>query len=112
VLTGGMTHHLAHHLRPAAARQQLPMIHVRTATALAAEAAEPLRDFPTLLAAVRGHGTRLRELGRSDRPSPIGWAPVRASLVRQGLGTLPSWGATTERPTDQWRAIWRPSDSP
>jgi linoleoyl-CoA desaturase len=77
-LTGGMTHHLAHHLRPAAARHQLPMIHVRTAAALADEAAEPLRDFPTLRAAVRGHGARLRELGRSDRPSPIGAPAMRS----------------------------------
>jgi len=57
------------------------MIHVRTATALANEAAEPLRDFPTLRAAVRGHGARLRELGRSDRPSPIGALAMRSDRL-------------------------------
>lgn len=62
-LTGGLTHHLAHHLRPVADRAALPELH-RTAVPLVAERAGATAvEFPTLASAVHGHWSRLRELG-------------------------------------------------
>lgn len=66
-LTGGMTHHLAHHLRPVAPRADLPTLH-KTVVATAVKAAQaPLVEYPTLLSAVRGHQWQLKELDKPDR---------------------------------------------
>lgn len=62
-LTGGMTHHLAHHLRPVAARSALPGLHGTTVREVAAAAGVPVVEYPTLTSAVVGHWRRLRELG-------------------------------------------------
>lgn len=62
-LTGGMTHHLAH-LRPVAARSELPALHSTVVQDVAAQFSTPVREFATFRAAVRGHCARLRELGR------------------------------------------------
>lgn len=62
-LTGGMTHHLAHHLRPVAPRHELPALH-RTVVLEATLATGLLQvEYPTLISATRSHWRRLRELG-------------------------------------------------
>lgn len=61
--TGGMTHHLAHHLRPAALRSQLPALHNTTVRRVAADSGLAVSDYPTFTAAVVAHHHRLRELG-------------------------------------------------
>ena len=67
-LTGGMTHHLAHHLRPVAARSELPALHETVVQDVAAQSSTPVREFASLRQAVRGHQARLRELGRNVEP--------------------------------------------
>ena len=70
-LTGGMTHHLAHHLRPVAVRSTLPELHRTLVQDLAEQVGEPVHDYPTLRAAVGGHFRRMRELGRPEQvPAP------------------------------------------
>jgi linoleoyl-CoA desaturase len=61
--TGGMTHHLAHHLRPAALRSQLPALHDTTVRQLVATTGLTLSEYPTFTAAVVAHHRRLRQLG-------------------------------------------------
>jgi linoleoyl-CoA desaturase len=61
--TGGMTHHLAHHLRPGASRSQLPTLHATTVRQLVTDTGLPLSEYPTFRAAVLAHHHRLRELG-------------------------------------------------
>lgn len=65
-VTGGMTHHLAHHLRASAARAELPALHKTTVAEAVAAAGTPLVEYPSLRAAVQGHWRVLRELGRPD----------------------------------------------
>lgn len=72
--TGGLTHHLAHHLRPVALRSELPALHDTTVQTVVAASGEPLAEFPTFRAAVAAHYRRLQELGtpaadRSARPA-------------------------------------------
>lgn len=62
-LTGGLTHHLVHHLRPVAPRGQLPELHRALAAELAVSGREPV-VLPTVRDAVSGHYRRLKELGR------------------------------------------------
>jgi linoleoyl-CoA desaturase len=61
--TGGMTHHLAHHLRPSAPRSQLPALHATTVRQLVTQSGLASSEYPTFAAAVRAHHRRLRELG-------------------------------------------------
>lgn len=63
-LTGGLTHHLAHHLRPVAVRSELPGLHRTVVRDVVAATGEPLVEYPTLRAAVAGHWRALRVLGR------------------------------------------------
>jgi linoleoyl-CoA desaturase len=67
-LTGGMTHHLAHHIRPVAPRSELPVLHATKVAELVAASGLPQVEYPTFASAVHGHCVRLRELGqpRSD----------------------------------------------
>lgn len=62
-LTGGMTHHLAHHLRATAPRGELPRLHTTTVAEMAAASGSPVVEYPTLLSAVAGHWRALRDLG-------------------------------------------------
>lgn len=82
-LTGGMTHHLAHHLRATAPRVQLPALHGTTAADAAAASGSALVEYRTTSSAVRGHWRALRTLGQ-----PPG----------AGLETKPS-GLARARPT-------------
>lgn len=63
--TGGMTHHLAHHLRPSAPRSQLPALHATTVRQLVTRSGLALSEYSTFTAAVLAHHRRLRELGAS-----------------------------------------------
>ncbi len=65
-LTGGMTHHLAHHLRPVAVRSELPRLHETVVRDVVASTGLHHVEFPSLHTAVAGHWRRLRELGRPD----------------------------------------------
>ena len=62
--TGGLTHHLAHHLRPVALRSELPALHVTAVRDVVAATGVPLSEYPTFCAAVVAHFRRLQELGR------------------------------------------------
>lgn len=77
-LTGGMTHHLAHHLRATAPRGELPVLHKTTVAEVVAASGSPLVEYPTLLSAVQGHWRVLRALGR---PAPT---IVATSGTRRG----------------------------
>lgn len=64
--TGGMTHHLAHHLRATAPRGELPVLHRTTVAEVVSKSGEPITEYPTLRAAVGGHRRALAALGRPD----------------------------------------------
>jgi linoleoyl-CoA desaturase len=69
-LTGGLTLHLAHHLRPLALRSELPELQ-RTVVAEVVEASGLEQSvYPGLFRAVVGHWRRLRELGRPELVLP------------------------------------------
>jgi linoleoyl-CoA desaturase len=63
-LSGGMSHHLAHHLRPVAVRSELPELHRTVVQQAAARTGLPVVEFPTFRSAVVGHRQRLHQLGR------------------------------------------------
>jgi linoleoyl-CoA desaturase len=69
-ITGGMTHHLAHHLKPVAPRYELPTLHRTLVRELAEKAGEPLIDYPSLTQATIGHYRRLKELGAAPQTPP------------------------------------------
>lgn len=62
-LTGGLTHHHVHHLRPHVPRSAFATLHADLVRAIAAEHDLPLVEFPTFGAAVAGHFRMLRQLG-------------------------------------------------
>ncbi|HEX3706992.1 MAG TPA: fatty acid desaturase [Mycobacteriales bacterium] len=62
-VTGGLTHHHVHHLRPHAPRSTFSTLHVDLIAPMAVEHQLPLIEFPTLSAAVAGHFRSLRQLG-------------------------------------------------
>ena len=66
-LTGGMTHHVAHHLRPIARRAELPAITATAVKTLAINNGLVPVEFATIGSAVLGHVVRLRELGYPQR---------------------------------------------
>lgn len=64
--SGGLTHHLAHHLRPLALRSELPLLQETVVAEFVAASGlqeSVYRSFPQALA---GHFRRLRELGQPD----------------------------------------------
>ena len=73
-LTGGMTHHLAHHLRPVAVRSELPRLHDTVVRDVAKAAGLPLVEYRTLAQAMAGHRRRLYQLGHAAAPAagPVG----------------------------------------
>jgi len=77
-LSGGMTHHLAHHLRPVAVRSELPRLHATVVRDVVAGSGVPLVEYGTLMQAVAGHYRRLRQLGRpASAPCVAGGADQR-----------------------------------
>lgn len=81
-LTGGLTHHLAHHLRPVAVRSELPRVHRTTVRELAATTGIAVVEYATLRQAAAAHWRRLRALGQPDlvplRAVTAGGSPGRA----------------------------------
>lgn len=78
-LTGGLTHHLAHHLRPIAPRAELPALHKTHVVDVARAAGVPVIEYPNLATAVRGHLRQLKVLGEpgpEPRRTPAADAPV------------------------------------
>jgi linoleoyl-CoA desaturase len=67
-LTGGLTHHLAHHLRPLATRKELRTLHSRMAGGQASRGMKVV-EFRTLRAALHGHGMALKQLGTLSVPA-------------------------------------------
>jgi len=62
-ITGGLTHHLAHHLRPAASRKDLRQLHIALIDGIRSTSTTPPVEFATLRAALRGHIHALKQLG-------------------------------------------------
>jgi linoleoyl-CoA desaturase len=71
-LTGGLTHHHVHHLRPHLPRSTFRERHLDLVVPTALAQQLPLVEFPTLRAAVAGHFRELRRLGT---------APYGATMV-------------------------------
>jgi linoleoyl-CoA desaturase len=79
-LTGGMTHHLAHHLRPMALRSELPELQTTTVAEVVAASGLPEVVYPSFGSAVRHHYLRLRELGQPGVSTVrVAEEPVRAN---------------------------------
>jgi linoleoyl-CoA desaturase len=82
VLTGGMTHHHVHHLRPLALRSEFPRLHETLVRQAASASGVTVSEYPTFAAAVVGHARRLRELGQE------GVSVVqRRALITDGIAT-------------------------
>jgi linoleoyl-CoA desaturase len=79
-LTGGLTHHLAHHLRPIAPRADLPTLHNTLVMDIAKTAGVPVTVYPNLSTAVRGHLRTLRVLGE-PAPEPLRTAAADVPLT-------------------------------
>ncbi|GAA3606241.1 hypothetical protein GCM10022223_22640 [Kineosporia mesophila] len=75
-LTGGMTHHLAHHLKPVAPRHQLPQLHTTVVAKVVQASGLPHVEYPTLTSATISHYRRLKELGHSDGGPPVVTGPT------------------------------------
>lgn len=87
-LTGGLTHHLAHHLRPLATRRELRNLHSRMAEGGEHRPATGIVEFETLRAALRGHGRALKRLGMPAPVNVADWfdrSPVKLLSTEQGL---------------------------
>ena len=68
--TGGLTHHLAHHLRPVALRSELPRLHDTAVQDVVRSTGVAQSEYPTFSAAVAAHYRRLRELGTPAPAAP------------------------------------------
>lgn len=83
-LTGGLTHHQVHHLRPHAPRSAFAQLHVEMVVPTAQERSLPVHEFPTLRSAVVGHFRTMRELGglspEADRTSCRGTSSRRRAM--------------------------------
>lgn len=77
-LSGGLSLHLAHHLRPVAVRSELPEIHRTVVQQAALRTGLPSVEFPTFRAAVVGHRRRLQEL---SHPAPVVAPPAERVLA-------------------------------
>ncbi|GAB3242727.1 fatty acid desaturase family protein [Kineosporia babensis] len=83
-LTGGMTHHLAHHLKPVAPRHQLPQLHTTVVEKVVRASGLPHVEYPTLTSATISHYRRLKELGRTDGGPPVVTGPTAAGAPAGG----------------------------
>lgn len=101
-ITGGMTHHLAHHLRATAPRGEFPELQRTTVADVVAASGVEQTEYPTLLAAVRGHRRALAELGlpttvvRRPNAAASGGAPAAPSadaVAASALGSPPESSA-------------------
>lgn len=62
-ITGGLTHHLVHHLYPQASRKQLRAMYRTTVAAVEERVHITSVEFSTFRAALRGHWVALKKLG-------------------------------------------------
>lgn len=69
-ITGGLTHHLAHHLRAGVSREDLKRVHKTEVVQAAAASGHEQIEYPTLTSAVISHRNQLRKLGRADAVMP------------------------------------------
>lgn len=69
-ITGGLTHHLAHHLRAGVSREDLKSVHKTYVVEAAAASGHQQIEYPTLTSAVISHRNQLRELGRAEAVMP------------------------------------------
>ena len=69
-ITGGLTHHLAHHLRAGVSREDLKRVHQNEVAQAAEASGHPQIEYPTLTSAVISHRNQLRTLGRADSVVP------------------------------------------
>jgi linoleoyl-CoA desaturase len=69
-ITGGLTHHLAHHLRAGVSREDLKTVHQNEVVEAARASGIEQVEYPTLTSAVIGHRNQLRALGRADAVMP------------------------------------------
>src|SRR5262249_2615187 len=69
LLSGGLTHHAAHHLRPTASRRELRDLHNQLRCAAEDQTHPPLIEFTTFRSGLRGHITMLRQLGSAPAES-------------------------------------------
>lgn len=69
-ITGGLTHHLAHHLRAGVSRKDLKSVHQIEVVQAAEASGIQQVEYPTLTSAVIGHRNQLRALGRADAVMP------------------------------------------
>ena len=90
-LTGGLTHHLAHHLRATAARGELALLHRTTVAEAVAASGAQLIEYPTLTSAVRGHGQRLRALGQPGLEPEPSFEAAPALAVTGGQRARRQW---------------------
>jgi linoleoyl-CoA desaturase len=70
-ITGGLTHHLAHHLRAGVSREELKSVHETDVVEAAAASGYEQIEYPTLTRAVISHRNQLRNLGRADAVLPV-----------------------------------------
>ena len=87
-LTGGMTLHLAHHLRPTAPRRDLPALQQGTVADLVASTGLPMVVYPSFSSAVVGHYRRLRDLGTP--PAEISAAPAIGTAASPAARSVPA----------------------
>lgn len=64
-LTGGLTHHQVHHLRPHAPRSTFSQLHTELIVPMSRQQGVPLLEFPSLRSALAGHFRMMRQLGRA-----------------------------------------------
>lgn len=99
-VSGGMTLHLAHHLRPTVPRRQLPQVHQTVVAEAASQTGQSPIEFTSFSGAVKGHWRQLRALGRFE-PAAATAAPlppprcgpadgVEAAATRQHVACLPA----------------------
>jgi linoleoyl-CoA desaturase len=89
-LTGGMTLHLAHHLRPVAPRRELPILHATKVAQIVAASGEPLVEYPSFSSAVVGHYRRLRDLGTPLPETTQDEAATVAAVRRSARESVPA----------------------
>lgn len=81
-ITGGLTHHLAHHLRAGVSREDLKRVHMNEVVEAAAAAGHEQIEYPTLTSAVISHRNQLRTLGRAE--SVVQPVPEQRVAVQNG----------------------------
>ncbi|HSP39474.1 MAG TPA: fatty acid desaturase [Frankiaceae bacterium] len=88
-LTGGMTLHLAHHLRPVAPRRDLPTLHATKVAQIVKSTGLQQVEYPSFSSAIAGHYRRLRELG-TPLPETAQEEAASVAAVRATAHSVPA----------------------